>query len=216
MGVYQWDQVAGGRRGGHDRAMDDQPTHRRQMDFEVFEEGGDFRAVGRLRDDRPWAASTESIEHVHEMELEVTVRRADMTITAARAEMRRFPHAECPDIEGAFDGLVGLSVARGYTRAVQDRFGRSLGCTHLELLARCMGPVMIQAVASAAARLQDPVRLQEVIAEAGPMWFADTCHVWATDPPGPGMEKLALGWRPTAGQYPAPSAVEIRANPPTR
>ena len=30
--------------------------------------------------------------------------------------MGRFPHPECPDIEPSFSELIGLSVARGYTR----------------------------------------------------------------------------------------------------
>ena len=62
--------------------------------------------------------------------------------------MHAFPHTECPTIETAFAGLVGLSVARGYTREVQARFGGPRGCTHLEHLARSLGPVVIQAVTS--------------------------------------------------------------------
>ena len=189
------------------------PTHRREMSFEVFEEGDEFHVTGRLRDERPWAAGTVWVEHVHDMELAITVHRPDLTITAATARMHRFPHAECTDIEEAFAGLVGLNVARGYSRAVQERFGRSLGCTHLELLARTIGPVVIQSVASAATRLQDATRTQVAMTQAGSAWFADTCHVWATDGPsgpGPGMQKVALGWRPGTDEYPAPSVDEVR------
>lgn len=206
------DADAGGDAGG-DAAPSTEaevPTHRRQMHFEVFERGGVFEVVGRLRDDRPWAAGTDLVEHVHDMELRVTVRRADLVITGARAEMHRFPHAECTDIEAAFNGLVGLSVARGYTRAVQERFGRSLGCTHLEVLARAIGPVVVQAVASAAARLRDASRTEAAMADAGTTWFADSCHVWATEGPGPGVQKVALGWRPGRGPYPAPRVTELR------
>ena len=178
------------------------------MTFEVFEGDGTFDVVGRLVDDRPWATGRPAVERVHEMTLSVTVRRSDLTIAAARAEMARFPHAECPDIEPAFDALVGLCVARGFARAVQERFGRELGCTHLELLARCLGPVVIQAVASAAARLQDPEQTRAALSGSGSM-FENSCHVWATG--GPGMDKIAMGWVPNAGEYPAPSAVELRA-----
>ncbi|MHB8219484.1 MAG: DUF2889 domain-containing protein [Acidimicrobiales bacterium] len=189
------------------------PTHRREMTFEVFEEGEDFHVTGRLRDERPWAAGTVWVEHVHDMELRITVHRPDLTITSATAHMHRFPHAECTDIEEAFAGLVGLNVARGYSRAVQERFGRSLGCTHLELLARTIGPVVIQSVASAATRLQDATRTRVAMTSAGSAWFADTCHVWATDGPtgpGPGMQKVSLGWRPGTDEYPAPSVDEVR------
>ncbi len=184
------------------------PVHRRTMDFEVFEAHGDLVVVGRLRDERPWAAGTDKVEHVHDIELSVTVRRPELVITEAAATMRRFPHAECPQIEAAFAGLVGLSVARGYTRAVQERFGRALGCSHLEFLARAIGPVVVQAIPSSAARRAEGDRAGAIMAEAGAGWLADTCHVWAAG--GPGQHKLALGWRPGQGGYPAPSLVELR------
>ena len=93
---------------------------------------------------------------VHDMELRVRVRIADLTITGATAEMHAFPHTECPTIEAAFAGLEGLSVARGYTREVQARFGGPRGCTHLEHLARSLGPVVIQAVTSRRAPGRQP------------------------------------------------------------
>lgn len=192
----------------HPTAHDGLPTHRRRIDLDVFEDDGDLRVVGRLRDERPWAAGTAQVEHVHDMVLEVTVRRADLTITAARAEMRRFPHAECSAIEDAFGGLVGLSVARGYTRAVQERFGRSLGCTHLELLARMVGPAVIQAIPSSTLRREGSDEAGALLAGAGTTWLADTCHVWTTG--GPGPEKLAIGWRPGKTDYPAPPLEELR------
>ena len=61
------------------------------------------------------------------MELRVVVRLDDLCITAADAVMHTFPHTECPGIAPAFAGLVGLSVARGYTRQVQSRFGGPRG-----------------------------------------------------------------------------------------
>lgn len=192
------------------RPGDGVPTHRRSITFQVFETDDAFRVVGELRDDRPWAHGTRWVEHVHHMELEVTVRRSDLTITRAQARMHRAPHAECPDIEKDFGDLVGMSVARGYTKAVQARFGRTRGCTHLEVLARTLGPVVVQAVASSAARLQDPERTQEAMSAAGSTWFADSCHVWDTKGPGPGMQKVALGWRPGVGVYPTPRVEEYR------
>jgi hypothetical protein len=141
------------------------------------------------------------------MTLFVTVRRSDLTITDARAEMARFPHSECPAIEERFGELVGLSVARGYTRAVQERFGRELGCTHLEFLARSIGPVIVQAIPSAASRAVDDEASRATLARSGTGWLANTCHVWRTD--GPGQRKIEAGWVPGRGEYPAPSAEEV-------
>ena len=189
---------------------DEVPTHSRRIEFDSYERGADLLVVGRLRDDRPWAAGGAQPEHVHDMVLEVTVHRPELVIVAARAQMRRFPHAECPQIETAFRELVGLRVGRGYTREVQARFGRQLGCTHLELLARLLGPVVIQSLPSSALRTRPGEDVGAALAEAGTGWFADSCHVWASEGPGPGMQKLALGWRPGSTAYPAPSAVALR------
>lgn len=195
-----------------------EPVHRRSIELEVFERDDEFDVIGRLRDDRPWAGGTAEVEHLHDMELQVTVAREDLTIVAATATMHRYPHAECTDIVDAFRGLVGLSVARGYSRAVQERFGRALGCSHLEFLARAIGPAVVQAVPSSVvrARHEDPAgggQFAEGFAAQAGTRLADTCHVWATD--GPGPEKVALGWRPARGEYPAPRVEVVRRRTPS-
>ena len=173
----------------------------------VFEEAATFEVVGQLTDRRPWADGELRPALLHDMELRLKVDRASLVITHASAVMSTFPHAECPTIEAAFEGLVGLSVARGYTRAVQDRFGRAKGCSHLEFLARAIGPAVIQAIPSSAARNADPASLGATVSDGG--WLVDTCHFWAEG--GIGQQKLAAGWRPGFGEYPAPSLVEIRS-----
>lgn len=216
-----------GPRGGAPRG-EPVPVHHRQIDFTVHDRDGELEVTARLRDERPWAAGTGAVEHVHDMALVVRVRQSDLTIVDARAEMSRFPHAECRLIEDAFGGLVGLSVARGYTRAVQERFGRSLGCTHLELLARMVGPVVLQGSASSlyrrAATAADgagrdggdwgaPEGDGEAPGgdiDASSPWLADSCHVWSTEGPGPGYQKMALGWHPGSAEYPAPPLERVR------
>ncbi len=143
------------------------------------------------------------------MELWIAVELASMTIVEAEAVMERFPHVECPAIAPAFAGLVGLSVSRGYVRAVQERFSGPSGCTHLEQLARAMGPVVIQAATSLRARERDWTMLDVSPAARPSLFPRNTCHIWAED--GVAEQKLAAGWRPGAESYPAPSLVEIRA-----
>jgi hypothetical protein len=184
------------------------PLHRRSIEFEAFRGDGALRVVGRLRDTRPWADGNGSPAVVHDMELRVAVRIRDMTIIEAAAEMHTFPHAECPGIVRAFDGLVGLSVARGYTRKVQERFGGPRGCTHLETLARSLGPVVVQAVTSDRARAVHAGEAEDLLTGNGSPWARDSCHIWAEG--GVADQKLAAGWRPGIGPYPAASLVEIR------
>jgi len=184
------------------------PLHRRAIDFQVFDVEDDLVAVGRLRDTRPWAEDRSAVSTVHDMELRVRVRSSDLTIVGATAEMHAFPHTECPVIEAAFAGLVGLSVARGYTREVQARFGGPKGCTHLEQLARALGPVVIQAVTSRRARAVSRGETADLLADAGGAgspWARDSCHIWAEG--GPADQKIAAGWRPGVGPYPAPALV---------
>jgi len=194
-----------------------EPVHRRTIEIDAFDEPDRFRVVGRLRDERPWAAGMPGQpQFLHDMVLEVEVDRSTLTIVAAKADMQRFPHPECRTIEDAFGGLVGLNVTRGYNREVQARFGRALGCSHLEFLARAIGPVVVQAMTSTGAR--DGTRPVPAAATAGgdggdpvvsaTRWLADTCHLWAVG--GVGEEKLALGWRPGVDGYPSPTLVELR------
>ena len=188
------------------------PVHRRSIEYEAFEVDGALTIVGKLRDSRPWAQSPD-IERVHDMELRVTVRLADFTITDADAVMHIFPHFECPAIVEAFRGLVGLSVARGYTRAVQERFGGVSGCTHMEHLARSLGPVVIQAATSTMARSRTGGRTELGHADTGtsPLAIRNSCHIWAED--GIAEQKLALGWQPGRDDYPAPALVHFARRP---
>ena len=184
-----------------------EPVHVRTIEIRVFDDGDQVELNGRLRDERPWADGERKPRSIHDMELRLKVDRSSLTIVAVSTTMHAYPHAECPTIEAAFDGLVGLSIARGYTRAVQERFGRQAGCSHLEFLARSLGPAVIQALPSSAARLPDAAAVGRVVNGGG--WLKNTCHFWAEG--GIGMTKLEEGWRPGVGEYPAPSLVELRS-----
>ncbi len=180
--------------------------HRRTITMEVFPRDAYFAVVGTLHDDRPWAGGGSSPRHLHFMELGLVVRRADMTIVDAAADMQTFPHAECTQIEPHFRDLVGLSVARGYSGAVQERFGRQRGCSHLEFLARALGPVVVQGVTSSAAWQVEKGDGQHPMGDFS--FLTNTCHVWTED--GPGAQKVELGWRPGLLGYPAPDVAEVR------
>jgi hypothetical protein len=186
---------------------DELPVHRRTIGIEVFVRDEHFVVVGTLTDVRPWASGTLGPRELHTMELAIVVRRADLMIVDAAADMKTFPHAECTDIEPRFSELIGLSVARGYTSAVQERFGRERGCSHLEFLARAIGPAVIQSVTSAAAQ-QFENGDSYPGGDRALSFLSNTCHVFIDD--GPGVQKIAIGWRPGMFGYPAPTVAEIR------
>lgn len=182
--------------------------HRRAIDFQVFDVDDDLVVVATLCDSRPWAEDGSAVATVHDMELRVRIDSSELTIVGATAVMHAFPHTECPMIEAAFAGLVGLSVARGYTREVQSRFGGPRGCTHLEHLARSLGPVVIQAVTSRRARSVSLGQSEDLLVGGGGIgspWARDSCHIWAEG--SIADQKLAAGWRPGVGPYPSPALV---------
>lgn len=181
------------------------PAHRRTITIESFDTDDGLEVRGRLVDERPWAGA-DAIPILHDMELVIQVDET-MTITDATARMQSFPHEECRSIEPAFRALVGLSVTRGYTRAVQEALGRARGCSHLEFLARALGPATIQAMASSSRRRGEPVVRRE--GQSSPnSWLTNTCHLWGEG--GIGAEKMKLGWSPGAMRYPTPSLVTLR------
>jgi hypothetical protein len=77
-------------------------------------------------------------EPLHEMRLRLTVD-TDMKVHAVEAvtDYAPFP-AICPNIVGNYQRIVGLTIGKGWTRALKERLGGVEGCTHLlELL----GPI---------------------------------------------------------------------------
>ncbi|MBV8463177.1 MAG: DUF2889 domain-containing protein [Acidimicrobiales bacterium] len=191
------------------------PLHQRSLEFEAFEESEDeLLVVGCLRDRRPWVGAADTgPEQVHDMELRVRVRLPDLTITDAEAVMRTVPHAECPAIAPAFAGLAGLRVGRGFTKAVQDLVAGPKGCTHLDQLARAMGPVVVQAVTSRRARQMHDGEADNLLSgNPDAPWARNTCHLWSEG--GIGEQKLALGWRPGVGPYPVPPLEALESGAP--
>ncbi|MET7781381.1 DUF2889 domain-containing protein [Streptomyces sp. NPDC005388] len=178
------------------------PLHRRTITVTAYEEdgGGEISVEAELRDERPWEEPPGGV--VHRMVLAVRVRFADMVIVAAEAGMKDFPHAECPLIAPVFDGLVGLCVAAGYNRAIQERFRGVSGCTHLYELTRALGPAVVQSAISARNRAggpasHDPRSTARVL---------NSCHIWAPD--GVGLRKIDAGWTPGPGPVPELSSFE--------
>jgi hypothetical protein len=182
------------------------PAHRRTITYESTFEGEHLLMHGHLVDERPWENDGEGWI-LHDMELTATVRRADLVIESLDVQMNAFPQAECPDIAPAFASLVGLSMRRGYTRAVQERVTGPAGCAHLDQLARGLAPAAVQAVI--AARKQE---LSEQGLTDGPssQSIANTCHIWADG--GVAARKLELGGWNAQTPRPVPRVEVFEAN----
>ena len=115
----------------------------------------------------------------------MVVRRADMIIVDAAADMETFPHAECTDIEPSFRDLIGLSVARGYSIR---------GAGALRAGARLQPPRVPGPGHRARRRSRGSPRRrawrvengdgEHPLREGGFGFLANTCHIWAEGGPG--------------------------------
>ena len=109
-----------------------------------------------------------------------------MEITAAAVLFEAHPHDACGSIAPHYGELVGLSIARGFTHEVRQRFGGPRGCTHTTALLLAMAPVAIQSIWSlqvvddreAGREWRRPQDLPPE--ERAQRWAAtlNSCHVW--------------------------------------
>ena len=162
--------------------MTSRPVHVRTIRVEVAE-GDDHQldVTATLVDERPagnpkWFGATPP-RVIHDMRLALRVRHPDLVITSVRSEMASHPYTICPDALPPLEQLVGLSIARGFTREVNERFGRQRGCAHFTALIHALAPAVRQGAGVAFADRPGP--------EAGEPddWFVNTCQAWREDGP---------------------------------
>lgn len=140
----------------------------------------ELEVTGHLVDERAepedWFGLSSGLV-IHDMRVTLRVRHPDLVITAASAAMDSRPYTLCTDALAPLQQLVGLSVARGFTRAVNERFGRAQGCAHLTALIHAIAPVVRQAagVAFHGTRTSPDA--------SSDLWFVNTCQAWREDGP---------------------------------
>lgn len=157
------------------------PIHVRTVRVEAAPVGeGELEVTGRLVDERPrggprwWGVEEETT--IHDMSLTIRVRCPDLRITHVGGSMAARPYTLCTDALPPLQELVGLSVAQGFTRAVNERFGRQQGCAHLTALIHAMAPVVRQAAGAISHH-------QPMASGDGDLWFINTCQAWREDGP---------------------------------
>ncbi|MFQ5897526.1 MAG: DUF2889 domain-containing protein [Candidatus Methylomirabilia bacterium] len=161
--------------------MSDAPVHVRTIRVEARKVSDDELEVhGTLVDERPdgarWFGGEQRTE-IHNMTAALRVRYPDFIITQVSGGMATHPYTICPDAVPPLQALVGLSVTRGFSRAVQELFGRENGCAHLTALILSMAPVARQ---GAGAVFREQPRFPTEEAE---LWFINSCQAWRQDGP---------------------------------
>src|SRR6187431_1933845 len=150
---------------------------------------------GAVRDQKPpglYLADDPDPLTMHHMQVDLHVAFPSAEIVAADVVFESHPHTSCPSITDHYQGLVGLSIARGYTHKVREMFGGPRGCTHTTALLLAMAPVAMQCKLASrmmGLRQTSEAELPEARAAlnspdmraARAAGNRNTCHVWAED-----------------------------------
>lgn len=200
--------------------IDDELTllHTRNYDTQVYKAGDLLRAIGVVRDTKPAGMY---IEHdpdpleIHQMQVTLDIELGAMTIVAAKVEFITHPGETCPSIVTHYEKLIGLNVARGFTRQVREMFGGPRGCTHTTALLQAMAPVIIQSLWSMRIVKQresgEPMRRNAESIEMSIAANLNTCHVW--DETGPHVEAVRSGEHRTPPLWITERMVSLGRNP---
>jgi len=163
--------------------------HDREYRVRAFRLGADRIVLqGAIRDQKPpglYLRDDPDPLTVHHMQLSVEIAFPSLEILSVTTHFESHPHDECPEITGRYDGLIGLSIARGFTKRVAALFGGPRGCTHVTALLYAMAPVAMQCfwsmkASSAVLEGRENPMFDENNDERDDMWRAivNTCHIW--------------------------------------
>jgi hypothetical protein len=129
-------------------------VHTRRLRFEAYKrEDGRWDIEAQLTDIKPFDYRLSSGIRaagvpVHDMWIRLTVDPALAVVDAeVRTEAMPYP-GECSAITPEYaKRLVGLNLARGFRKRVQERLGDTAGCTHLNEILAQFPTAAIQALA---------------------------------------------------------------------
>ena len=170
-----------------------QAVQTRSLVFRSFRrDDGLIDIDARFADTRPFAydnafrGACAAGSALHHMQLRVTLD-AKRHIVALQSAMPSTPYTTCDSVQANFQRVVGLSMGRGFRKALRERLGGTEGCTHIVALLDAMAAAAVQAFASNSYRPRGPDepapvrvwRVEELV---------DTC--WSYKADGPVMQQM--------------------------
>ncbi len=166
---------------------DRQPKHRRCIDVQIFARAdGLWEVDARITDTkaRDWPLSSgirPAGTPVHDMLLRLVVDE-HLVIRAAGAQTDWMPYPGLCDAYGDVYGrLVGLSLVKGFRRAVHERLGGAQGCTHITEMAQVLPTAVIQAFAGEVINTQEGGQGSAHADRNLPPFQLDRCHALRRD-----------------------------------
>ena len=112
-------------------------------------------------------------EFMHDMVVTMTVD-ADGVIRGMNARAQSHPHAVCQQGAGNFSRLVGLSIRKGFMKAVAERLEQRESCTHIRKMLQQMATVAFQSMREARQKTYGAAKVDKPV-------LMDSCIAWASD-----------------------------------
>ena len=105
--------------------------HDREYRVRAFRMSADRILIrGAVRDQKPpgvYLADDPEPLTMHHMQVDLVVAFPSMVIESAEVVFEAHPHTTCVNIVDTYQGLVGLSITRGFTHKVRELFGGPRG-----------------------------------------------------------------------------------------
>ncbi len=164
------------------------PLHTRRIVFDSFaRDDGLFDIEGRIIDtkayryEEPVRGLREPGAVVHEMWARLTID-GDMIVHDIQVSIPGAPYPTCAEAQARFRSLVGLGLAKGWRRAVDERVGGTKGCTHVREMLAQMPTVAFQSLGNWSLNTAEGMETVASRVLVQPK-FIDGCHSWAADGP---------------------------------
>jgi hypothetical protein len=169
--------------------------HRRQIDMHGYRRAdGLFDIEAHLLDTKSYGFDNEERGFLpagtplHGMWIRLTIDE-DLLVHRCEAASDHTPYAVCPQAAPNFEALAGLKIGPGFNRAVQERVGGVLGCTHLREVLAQMATVAYQTLYPVR-RAKEQAREAATGLRERPR-IIGTCHAYRPDSP---VVKLRWPW----------------------
>ena len=173
--------------------MDSKKVFSRTINISCYENDQDSIIVeGEIKDIRlcPYYLVTGEKKDpgiLHNMKITMKVTGNTITISDIKVEMIYYPREECIEANKNIERLNGLSITKGFTKAVKDIIGGNKGCTHVANCILAMAPAIVQGFW--AYKAQKPITKEFTNQGSMSHYLIDTCYVWRKD--GPMIKKLS-------------------------
>lgn len=156
------------------------PLHIRTITLEGFARSdGLFDVDARLTDNKHYRMTNwpggvlDAGEFMHDMVVTMTVD-AEGVIRDMKARADSHPHAVCQQGAANFSQLIGLSIRKGFLKAVSERLEQRDSCTHIREMLQQMATVAFQSMREARQKSYGVAKISKPV-------LLDSCKAWASD-----------------------------------